>query len=135
MLGSTCNNKKHKVQEKFLISSRKQLLPLAVFILLQLFSQKLLHLRHSTFNRKSCSFWRGKVANKCLFLFICLLHNLMCQPDRPSAPPATVPCHTAATLLLLRPTGSDTCEMLTWLAAAPSGPQEAALFVIIPLSS
>lgn len=32
--------------------------------------------------------------------------------------PRWPPCH--ATLLPLRPTGSDTCEMLTWSVAAPS---------------
>lgn len=77
----TYNNKKQKVHRKFLISSRKPLLLVAVF----LFSQKLSASVTLPLTGIPLLF-RGTVVNKCLLLFICLPRNLMCQRDRPSCP-------------------------------------------------
>lgn len=78
---------------------------------------------HSTFNLNHTCLHR----NWCMRVCVC---GCMCACICPFAwcitscvsltgpVPRWPPCH--ATLLPLRPTGSDTCEMLTWSVAAPS---------------
>lgn len=56
----------------------------------------------------------------CMCACICLFARCITSCVSLTGPvPRWPPCHAA--LLPLRPTGSDTCEMLTWLVAAPSG--------------
>lgn len=63
----------------------------------------------------------GKVAYVCGCMCACICPFAWCITSCVSLTgpvPRWPPCH--ATLLSLRPTGSDTCEMLTWSDAAPS---------------
>lgn len=63
----------------------------------------------------------GKVAYVCGCMCACICPFARCITSCVSLTgpaPRRPPCH--GTLLPLRPTGSDTCEMLTWSVAAPS---------------
>lgn len=60
----------------------------------------------------------GKVAYVCGCMCACFARRVTSCVSLTGPVPRRPPRH--ATLLLLRPTGSDTCEMLTWLVAAPS---------------
>lgn len=72
----------------------------------------------------------GKVVYVCGCMCACFARRITSCVSLTGPVPRRPPRH--ATLLLLRPTGSDTCEMLTWLVAAPSpGHQDAALLVTL----
>lgn len=73
---------------------------------------------HSEFKPNHTCSQRPKTVSVCGGTCACFVGHATPCVSLTAPPPRWPPCH--ATLLTLRPTGSDKCEMLTWCVAVPS---------------